>query len=86
VSPGADPAQVEEPKARLTLAVTSSPEGADIEVDGRFMGSTPSTIALVPGEHTIVVRKPGFRTWERKLQLAGGDIRVSADLEEGSPK
>jgi hypothetical protein len=91
VSPNADEsapasaAREEEPKATLSLAVTSSPDGADIEVDGRFVGSTPSTIELVPGEHTVVVRKPGFKTWERKLQLTGGDIRVIASLEEGRP-
>jgi len=71
----------QETSAHLNLAVTSSPDGADIEVDGRFMGSTPSSIELVPGDHIVVVRKPGFKSWERKLQLTGGDIRLNADLE-----
>ena len=82
----ASPAPAEGPTARLTLAVTSSPDGADIEVDSRFMGSTPSTIELVPGEHTVVVRKPGFKIWERKLRLTGGDVRVNANLEEAGQR
>jgi hypothetical protein len=66
----------------LTVAVSSTPDGAEIEVDGHFMGSTPSSIALAPGEHVVVVRKPSFMPWERKLQLTGGEIRLNADLEK----
>lgn len=66
---------------KLKLSVGSSPDGADIEVDGSFMGSTPSMIELTLGEHQIVVRKSGYRPWQRKLKLVGGDIKVSAELE-----
>jgi hypothetical protein len=63
------------------LSVNSVPDSADIEVDGAFVGSTPSVIELKTGEHTIVVHKSGYKPWERKLKLESGDIKVNAELE-----
>jgi hypothetical protein len=64
------------------LSVASNPDGADIEVDGAFVGSTPSVVELSQGEHSVVIRKPGYKPWERKLRLGGGDIKLNADLEK----
>lgn len=64
------------------LSVTSSPDGADIEIDGAFAGNTPSTVDLSPGEHSVCVRKSGYSIWERKLKLTGGDIRLNAELQK----
>lgn len=66
----------------IKVAVHSQPEGADIEVDGNYVGSTPSTIPLTPGHHGIVLRKRGFEDWERQIQFMGGETQVQADLEE----
>ena len=63
------------------IAVTSNPAGADIELDGAFVGSTPSTIDVLAGEHTFAIKKAGFKTWDRKLKVTSGKIQVSADLE-----
>ena len=43
------------------VSVESTPGGADIEVDGNFVGSTPSAIELTAGDHVIVVKKSGFK-------------------------
>jgi len=69
------------------VAVTSTPAGADIEVDGAFVGSTPSTITVTTGDHTISVKKTGFTTWERTIKVSGGKIQISAELQasEGTP-
>jgi len=64
------------------VAITSSPDSADIEIDGSFVGNTPSTTELVPGEHTISVKKSGFKAWERKVKVGGGDIRINAEMEK----
>jgi hypothetical protein len=64
------------------LRVSSEPDGADIEVDGDFVGNTPSTIEAQPGDHSVVVKKRGFKIWERKIKLSGGDIRLNAELEK----
>ena len=67
--------------ANFDVAVTSTPVGADIELDGGFVGSTPSTIAVTAGDHTITVKKSGFAPWERKIKVSGGKIQISAELE-----
>lgn len=64
--------------ARVQIA--STPAGADIEVDGAFVGSTPSSVNLSPGEHTIVVKKNGYDTWQRKLKILGGEVSLNAEL------
>jgi hypothetical protein len=63
------------------LKVTSSPAGAEIELDGNFIGSTPSTVGASPGDHLILIRKTGFRLWERKLKVSTGKVDITADLE-----
>ena len=64
-----------------SLTVESSVAGADIEVDGSFVGSTPSTVSVVPGEHTIVVKKKGYADWSRSMNVSGSGVHLSADLE-----
>jgi hypothetical protein len=63
----------------LTLA--SAPAGADIEVDGAFVGSTPSTITLANGDHTVRVSKKGYQPYEKNLRTSGGKISLHADLD-----
>lgn len=67
--------------AKAKVEVQSEPTGADIEVDGAFMGNTPSVLELPPGEHVITVTKPGYKTWERKLKLTGGSVKLNPQLE-----
>jgi PEGA domain len=64
------------------LAVSSTPSGADIEVDGNFVGNTPSALELAAGEHSIVIKKSGYKDWERKLKVTGGTVNLSAELEK----
>jgi hypothetical protein len=70
-----------QPIAQASLSVDSSPAGADIEVDGGFVGSTPSTIAITSGSHEVSVTKAGYAAWTRKLNVTGGNIHLSAELE-----
>jgi PEGA domain len=64
------------------ISVTSTPGGADIEVDGNFVGNTPSAIDVTPGDHTVVVKKSGYKDWQRKMKVTGGSINVSAEMEK----
>ncbi|MGB8885179.1 MAG: PEGA domain-containing protein [Candidatus Korobacteraceae bacterium] len=60
----------------------SQPTGADVEVDGAYVGSTFSMIAIPPGEHTITIRKHDFATWQRTIRVTAGNVRVAAYLEQ----
>lgn len=64
------------------VAVSSNPDGADIEVDGSFVGNTPSNLELTAGDHDVIVAKSGYRPWERKIKIAGGEIKLNANLEK----
>jgi hypothetical protein len=63
------------------VAVTSNPPGADIEVDGAFVGDTPSTVTITAGDHTISLKKPGFTLWERTVKVSGGKVQITAELQ-----
>jgi hypothetical protein len=52
-----------------TVVVKSTPDGADITVDGNYVGSTPSTLRLSPADHTIQVAMSGFKAWQRNVSL-----------------
>jgi PEGA domain-containing protein len=62
------------------LDISSTPAGADIEIDGKFVGSTPSSISVAPGDHDVVVKKAGFSAWQKKVSLSAGHITLSAEL------
>lgn len=65
------------------LQLESDPPGADIEVDGSFVGNTPSDVQVTEGDHTVTVKKSGFKDWERKLKVTGGSsVHLSAELEK----
>jgi hypothetical protein len=62
------------------LTIDASAPNCDIEVDGSFVGSTPSTLNLAPGKHEIVVKKTGYKDWTRTMNVGSGAIRVSAEM------
>ncbi|HEY6248965.1 MAG TPA: PEGA domain-containing protein, partial [Candidatus Angelobacter sp.] len=55
------------------LVVNSTPQGANIEVDGKDTGMiTPAEIVLEKGDHTVLLRKPGFKDVSSTETLAEG--------------
>jgi hypothetical protein len=84
--PAADPSTAPVQGADSTLSsvdVKSDPDGADITVDDKYMGSTPSTLKLAPGDHKIKLEKSGFKVWERTLAMgAGGNANINATLDK----
>jgi PEGA domain len=61
---------------------TSTPSGAEISLDGSYVGNTPSAIAVGAGRHLVVLTMPGFSKWKRELLVsAGSDVEVSATLQ-----
>lgn len=63
------------------VSVTSEPLGADIYVDGAFVGNTPSTLHLSAGEHAIKIESGGKKSWERQLDvLKDSKVTLNATL------
>lgn len=62
------------------VTIEASVPNCDIEVDGSFAGSTPSTLNIAPGKHEIVVKKTGFQDWTRSMMVTSGTIRLSAEM------
>ncbi len=73
-----------DPGTAAILNFWSTPTGADIFLDGGFVGKTPYSLAVAPGEYTIALRKRDFGTWQRKVQVAAGKRTVGASLEQKS--
>lgn len=66
------------------LTISSTPDGADIEIDGSFVGNTPSDMQVAEGEYSVSVKKSGFAAWDRKLKInAGSNVHLNAELQKG---
>jgi len=75
-----------EPRSTAKLSIASVPDGADIEVDGDFSGNTPSDLEVPEGEHSITVRKSGYKDWQRKMKVAvGSNVHLNAEMEKANP-
>jgi hypothetical protein len=51
------------------------------QVDGNFVGSTPSTVSVASGQHTITVKKKGYADWSRSMAVSGPSAHLNAELE-----
>jgi len=61
--------------------IVSTPTGADIEIDGAFVGNAPSSVTLKAGEHIFKVTKKGFKEWQKIIVITSGKINITAELE-----
>jgi len=67
----------------VKCSFSSTPSGADVLLDGRFVGSTPSVLGITTGTHVVVVSMAGFTQWKRELAVTpGSDLTVNAILEK----
>lgn len=70
-------------KSACTVSFKSTPDAADINLDGKFVGDTPSILQLVPGDHAIAIEKAGFKSWHRTVELSPGcNVTIDATLEK----
>lgn len=54
--------------------------------DNKVAVFTPSAIKLPSGEHVLGVKKSGYKAWQRKIKVTGGDISLVAELEKTDSK
>ncbi|WP_051303817.1 PEGA domain-containing protein [Calidithermus chliarophilus] len=70
-----------------TLAVRSSPSGAQVLLDGKAVGTTPLTLQLKPGKYSLEVRRDGYRLYKTTVTVqAGQTAQVTAALQAAAPQ
>lgn len=68
------------------LVANSDPNGAQVFVDGELETATNNTISLALGTHDIVIKKEGFRPWEKRITIAKDEVtQVDAFLISIAP-
>jgi hypothetical protein len=69
--------------AKGAFNVSSNPAGADVSLDGNFIGNSPASLKLSPGKHTITVKMSGWKDWTRDITVqAGSEVQLTATLEK----
>jgi hypothetical protein len=80
------PAPAAAATATPQVMISSVPPDAEIEIDGAFSGTTPSSLSLPSGQHRLTLSKNGFTTWERNLEVRpGAALNVNAELMPNRP-
>jgi PEGA domain len=76
-------ASVTASRPKVKCNFSSTPAGAEITLDGRYVGSTPSTLGVGLGTHVVVLFMPGFAQWKRELTVSDdSELTVNATLQK----
>ena len=51
------------------LVATSSPDGAQVIINGHLTTATDNTINLAPGDYNVKIFKEGYFPWEKKITI-----------------
>ena len=70
-------------ESKGTVNVSSNPTGADVLLDGNFVGNTPASLKIAGGKHTITVKMTGDKDWSREITVeSGSEVQLAATLEK----
>jgi len=70
-----------EAKTEAKIKVLSPVPGADVYIDGALIGKVPAETEVSSGEHYVVVKLEGYKTFEHKSRIEAGQVQtVSAEL------
>ena len=96
IGPAEAPPNVIERAARISEAVATGatgsfvvdaePSGAEVHLDGRFVGATPIRIEAHVGRHVVRVRAPGHVEWGLAMDVWEGQrpkLEVTLPLQDG---
>ena len=69
----------------IIVTIDSVPDGATVRIDGtpQPQDTTPCTVTLPAGTHTIIISKSGYRDYTTSITLNAGMVarHISANLE-----
>jgi serine protease Do len=64
-----------------SVTISSDPDGAQVYLDGKFVGNTPATLKLPIGPHTVRLKSAGPADWERSIEiLKDSQLNLKAQL------
>ena len=79
------PAPPDAPPDTAALAITSTPSGAAVVVDGHERGSTPATLHLSLGQHQVALSAQGAIDEPRSIALGADGLSLVVDLWRAHP-
>ncbi|WP_211531758.1 PEGA domain-containing protein [Methanocalculus chunghsingensis] len=66
------------PIGTVDVRFTSNPTDANIYIDGTLRGRTPLTVSgITLGEHEIELRKSGYQTWVKEIDVTEAALRTT---------
>ena len=70
-------------QALIPVRISSDPAGADVFLDGSFIGSTPAVLRLQAGTYKVAVKMSGYADWEKEVKLLpGAEVSLDAKLSK----
>ncbi len=54
------------------LRVLCESDGAEIHIDGHYVGDAPALITLTTGRHNVEIRADGRDSWTREIEVEAG--------------
>jgi len=72
-SPPSPPAPEVPPEQAANITVNTFPDGAQVYLDGQFLGLTNATFTVASGIHTLEVRKSGYTTTGESFSINPGE-------------
>jgi S1-C subfamily serine protease len=76
--PGSQPGK--SPDGFGVVTVSSDPDGADVFLDGKFIGNAPATLKIPVGEHAIRLSSANRADWARNVEILK-DSQVSLKIQ-----
>jgi hypothetical protein len=75
------PAAAADDKGLIALATT--PAGASVFVNEKFVGMTPAKLRLAPGAHKIRLFLFGYKEWVQEIEvMAGSEVNLSLEMQK----
>ena len=66
-----------------SIAVTSSPSGADVYIDNVYKGLTPAVFSSIPnGNHVVLIKLSGHPDLSKSVTVAADNPTVNADFNQ----
>jgi trypsin-like peptidase/PEGA domain-containing protein len=68
------------------VTISSTPDGAEIYVDDKFVGNAQASLKLRAGTHTILLKSPGCADWQRTMEvLKDSSVTLKVSLGASEP-